>query len=277
MSDDQVYHDLHNMAAWTIAPVANKEVLHAMSTQTAESLVHALFGLPSEKTDDAVLITLPKKSVENIPREKPLPSQIAKTRWEKFAQEKGIRQRKRSRLVYDETIKDWAPRHGYKSIKQNEDKMEWALEAKPGDADKDDPFEKRRLQKTLVTQKQKYRELRNKMEAAGQKLPTGVSGGDSNIPMKKSKAEVKEQLRRGQSSTASHGRHDSLAKNEVKAHKKKSNKVAPMNRKNEQASHMKMLGKVLGGGGGPDINQAKAARAGIHESETRASKRPRTK
>ena len=42
-------------------------------------------------------------------------------RWEKFAETKGIKKKaKRSRMVYDENIKDWAPRWGAFSVKKNE-------------------------------------------------------------------------------------------------------------------------------------------------------------
>ena len=36
----EVYHDLKNMAAWTLAPLSAKEELTAMTTKTTESLVH---------------------------------------------------------------------------------------------------------------------------------------------------------------------------------------------------------------------------------------------
>ena len=36
------------------------------------------------------------------------------TKWEKFAREKGIQNKKKSRMVWDETRQEWAPRWGYK-------------------------------------------------------------------------------------------------------------------------------------------------------------------
>lgn len=39
----------------------------------------------------------------------------AKTKWEKFAEEKGIKKKKRSRMVYSETLKKWVPRYGSQS------------------------------------------------------------------------------------------------------------------------------------------------------------------
>jgi regulator of ribosome biosynthesis len=270
MADDHVYHDLKNMAAWTLAPLSAVDDLAAMKTKTTESLVHALFQLPSEASEDAVSVILPLKEVEVCPREKPLPKQEAKTRWEKFAEEKGIQQRKRSRLVWDESIKDWAPRHGYQSVKQNAERKEVIIEAKPGDDPNDDPFLKRRMQKQLDQQKQKFREVRNTLEAAGQKVPTGISGGDK--PQKKGKFEVKETLRRSQQATASHGRHDSLAQNETKGKVKTSSKVTPVSYSAEKAASLKLASKVLEGG---PVNKAKAARIAQHDSDQRAAKRPK--
>jgi regulator of ribosome biosynthesis len=56
---------------------------------------------------------LPKPTTV-LPREKPAPKPKEETRWEAFAKEKGIKKRKRERMVWDEEKKEWAPRWGYK-------------------------------------------------------------------------------------------------------------------------------------------------------------------
>lgn len=38
----------------------------------------------------------------------------AETRWDRFAKEKGIMGSKRSRMMWDDEMKEWKPRHGYK-------------------------------------------------------------------------------------------------------------------------------------------------------------------
>ena len=77
-----------------------------------------------------------------LPREKPIPKEKPKTKWEKFREEKGLPPReKRSRLVYDEISKDWVPRWGKGSIKKIEDKHNWLMEEKPKHKEaKTDPF-----------------------------------------------------------------------------------------------------------------------------------------
>lgn len=108
-----------------------------------------------------------------LPRSKPLPKEKAKTRWEKFAEERGIQKKKRSRLVYDDISKDWVPRWGYKSIKHRQAAMDVIREVKGNATDaeaNENPWEKDRAEKKLTQAKQKMREMRNKVEAAGFKL-----------------------------------------------------------------------------------------------------------
>ena len=64
-------------------------------------------GLPGSQAE------LPPPSTV-LPREKPIPKAAPPTRWELFAKEKGIKKRKRERMVFDDEKKEWAPRWGYK-------------------------------------------------------------------------------------------------------------------------------------------------------------------
>lgn len=67
-----------------------------------------------------------------VPRQKPVPKEKPKTKWEKFREEKGLPVRqKRSRLVFDSITNDWVPRWGPNSAKKIEAKHEWLLEDKP--------------------------------------------------------------------------------------------------------------------------------------------------
>ena len=82
--------------------------------------------------NDSVVVDLPEKSYDNLflmPREKPLPKKKELTKWEAFAQTKGIfwnlkikrakenlginAKKKKSRMVWDEKTKSWKPRWGY--------------------------------------------------------------------------------------------------------------------------------------------------------------------
>jgi regulator of ribosome biosynthesis len=49
-----------------------------------------------------------------LPRANPLPQPKPLTKWEKFAKEKGIKKKKRERMIYDEDHQEYRPRFGYK-------------------------------------------------------------------------------------------------------------------------------------------------------------------
>ncbi len=78
-------------------------------------LCNAQKGEEEEKRDfdkplDAVILPKP---LTKLPRAKPIPKPKAKTRWEKYRDEKGLPAReKRSRMVYNEVAEDWVPRWG---------------------------------------------------------------------------------------------------------------------------------------------------------------------
>lgn len=53
------------------------------------------------------------------------------TKWEKFAEEKGIKKKtKRSRLVWSEELKDWVPRWGWNSVKHIKEDLDIVWEVK---------------------------------------------------------------------------------------------------------------------------------------------------
>lgn len=63
-----------------------------------------------------------------LPREKPVPAEKEKTRWEKFAAKKGIKDKKKEgKLVFDEETGEWVPKWGYKG-KNKEGEGDWIVE-----------------------------------------------------------------------------------------------------------------------------------------------------
>ena len=86
------------------------------------------------------------------------------TKWEKFRLEKGMTARKRrSRMVWDERVKDWVPRWGAYSTKKIDDKMNWVMEVKKNQDPNVDLFDQRAKGKNMTSEKQKLRELKNQM------------------------------------------------------------------------------------------------------------------
>ena len=70
-----------------------------------------------------------------LPREKPLPdTQKARTKWEKFAEKKGIGKKGRGKegrdpkMVYDEERGEWVPKWGYKGKSMRDGEEEWIVE-----------------------------------------------------------------------------------------------------------------------------------------------------
>jgi regulator of ribosome biosynthesis len=88
-------------------------------------MVNKLWELNTKRVDDTVVAELPKCKYL-LPRSKPIPKPKPPTKWELYAKEKGIQKRKKEKLVWDETSKEWKPRYGYRSINRNEDK--WLIE-----------------------------------------------------------------------------------------------------------------------------------------------------
>ena len=86
--------------------------MHEVARAITQSLINKLFTQPSESVQGGRLASLPVPTTL-LPREKPLPKPKPLTKWQKFAQEKGIVKRKRSKLEFDEPSGEWKRRHGY--------------------------------------------------------------------------------------------------------------------------------------------------------------------
>nr|BAN64833.1 regulator of ribosome biosynthesis, putative [Babesia bovis] len=100
-----------------------------------------------------------------MPRMYPLPKPKPKTRWQIFAEARGIKKHKRSRLVFDKSVNDWVPRWGYKSIKKGPLHAPPIVEVTGSKVPPDvDPFEAASRKKSERKTRQKIRELRNKAE-----------------------------------------------------------------------------------------------------------------
>ena len=156
--------------------------LQQHSFENIKRIVHSLYSLKTKQ--DQVLEAIPDEhqvidfsqsqyivklpaATTVFPRHKKIPEKQAQTRWEKFAQDKGIQKQRRSRMVYDEITRSYVPRWGPGSIKKIQNSTDIIRNVKPGEDPNEDPFEKKSKKKSLDNEKQKFRELRNKMEAKG--------------------------------------------------------------------------------------------------------------
>ncbi|CAE7807705.1 RRS1 [Symbiodinium necroappetens] len=258
--EDNLAYDLKNMAAYDISPMSSVMDVAAYSRDSVQLLINKLFMLPRTQGDEGTMVSLPAEDTFRLPRSKPIPKEKPKTRWQKFMEERNMKKRKRSRLVWDEIEGDWKPRWGYKSIKKSQDKANWVHEVGQHEDPNENPFDKAKAEQRLVKARQKMREVRNQVEAAGGKLRASVP--DLVGSQKRGKDGLREAVKRAQVSSASYGKFDRIAPNEatnLQPTRKKG--IAPVSSNAEKDSYLKTVGRVLSGDG--YIDKHKAAKVGV--------------
>lgn len=174
-----------------------------------------------------------------FPRFNPMPSKKDLTKWEQYAQDKGIKRKKKTQKVFDEVTQTWIMRHGTKGAAQLAKKRDVIREIKPGEDIHADPFEEAKLQKQASNQKQKIQEMRNKLRAKGHEESRLVTHEERHERIKIKKEKLKKikqykqekfakNLKIAQSSTASMGKFDKkVSKDETQSTiKKKKQKIA---------------------------------------------------
>ncbi|ERN06557.1 hypothetical protein AMTRI_Chr01g135640 [Amborella trichopoda] len=182
--------------------------------ELVQALAGALFELPSTQDPDGPLVNLPTPSFR-LPREKHLPKPKPPTKWEQFAQKKGIKNRKKSKLAFDETTQNWKRRYGYDRV--DDDKDVPIIEAKDTDEPGVDPFAQRKAEKKKRVEKQEKNQLQNLKQAAKVgALPSTVQlaaralpiTGTKEAPKKASRDELESVAGLAGTATASGGKFD---------------------------------------------------------------------
>lgn len=246
--------DVGNMLISRVQPIdptsINQEpYLLSLATAGTQELVKHLFQLPTEDCDVGVIAVLPPPTTP-IPREKPCPQPKPLSRWEKFAQRKGIQKHaKRDRLVWDERSEDWKPRYGTNKANNKEDV--WLAEHRPSDDPSVDPWTRMKLEKKERVAKNKRQHVQNLIAASGQKLP-GTIDLASIVKSSKPDYAQKSASKRGpkhttagmaradhakvalhlaQQSTASMGKFDKLHSDEPQPKQSRIIKKAPISRR----------------------------------------------
>ncbi|KAL8911660.1 MAG: hypothetical protein Q9171_003220 [Xanthocarpia ochracea] len=111
-----------------LPPNPSQAHLSATARDCAQALINQLLTTcPITSSSDGVLMTLPPPSTP-LPREKPLPPEKEKTKWEKFAAKKGIKDKKKEgKMVFDEETQEWVPKWGYKG-RNKDGEGDWIVE-----------------------------------------------------------------------------------------------------------------------------------------------------
>jgi len=195
---------------------ANTEAfLKNLARDNTQLLFNKIWQLPIEKVDNVIVCSLPAPSTI-LPREKKVPTAKPPTKWEKFAKSKGISNKKRGRMIFDEESKTWKPRFGYQRGK--DDTKEWCLEVPENGDPNEDQFEKRLTAKKERIAKNELQRLHN----VKRNLKDSGGGGGGNAAQQPDKKRLKEELKKdidlAKVSTAS------LGKFQEKLPKEKDNK-----------------------------------------------------
>ncbi|KAJ2808121.1 Rhodanese- sulfurtransferase [Coemansia guatemalensis] len=263
-----VEHDLGVLASFDINMLdetklrAGQKVrdnyLKEVSREGAQILINELFSLPTTTDDDSVYASLPKTTTV-LPREKPIPKEKPMTRWEKFAKIKGIQNRKKSRMVFDENQGEWRPRYGYKGV-NNDDQKPWLVEV-PANADPDkDQFQARREEKKERINKNQRRQQRN--------LEEGAMSEKRKHPQQMRKRELQKALVLSKSSTASMGKFDEKLEGEpkIKGLKRKFDPLVAAAGK-EKSKNMDILSRVAKGDTSATVLNVRKAQRAINNSK----------
>lgn len=165
---DIMEYDIGNLMSFDPTPIAMKQikkdhkVLDKIARDNTQLLINKLYAFPSTALTEEVgrMIELPPCTTK-LPREKPVPLPKPETKWQKFAKLKGIQNKKRDRMIFDEEQQEFRPRYGYK--RANDTKDIWVIEHKEGDDPTIDPFtkmEQEKREKVALNKKQQQSNLR---------------------------------------------------------------------------------------------------------------------
>lgn len=272
-----------------------------------QKAAHGPDGEILEYTKSQYSVEMPAPRVV-LPREKPVPKEKEKTKWEKFREERGMPPRhKRSRLVFDPITKDWVPRWGKGSVKKIAEKMNFAMEEKPKHrAAGMDPFTFAKAEKNAMKEKQNLASIKNQIHAVSARNMKGEvkvleskqsaavkdtmklkSDEERSTLRKREHKALMKSLKMAQMSTASMGRFDRKASKQepdapksLKVQKKRSNEhmfKLSADRSLEKERNMKIFGmlqkkKEMATGHIDDTKLAKVAKKKYDKARKYATK-----
>uniref|UniRef100_A0A914WVB3 Ribosome biogenesis regulatory protein n=1 Tax=Plectus sambesii TaxID=2011161 RepID=A0A914WVB3_9BILA len=258
---------------------SNEELLET-TRDNVQYLFNQIWQLETVRIEDAICVKLPTTTTR-LPREKPVPSVRGRTKWEQYAQDKGIRKHKKDKLVWDEQTKAWKPRFGYR--RGNDNTKDWMIEIPDQKDPYADHFAERKEQKKERVGKNEFQRLRNLAKNSGgpdrrsRSQPTGAN----NIPLgvgidaqQRTPQELGHQISRAKMATASMGKfQQNLSKEKPPKDRAKKRQFAPNEQGGtvEKQRHLDILSKM--GAKKPKFNaeRAFASQQGQQPSEGGAS------
>ncbi|CAN8030585.1 unnamed protein product [Ixodes persulcatus] len=264
--------DPNPLDAQKLRSESREEYLTELARGNTQLLINKLFELPTERVEDVIVAKLPDGTTR-LPREKPPPKPKPATRWSEFARQKGIKRRKKEKLVWDETIKEWRPRYGYKRALVEKQKN-WVVEVPDGKDPYVDYVGELKEKKKERVAKNEYQRLRNIARNSKAKGETIALSFDQ--PALRDQSATPHQLlvakavTLAKSSTASHGKFAGTLKEEKNVRVRKAKRKASLLfllLKKEKASQLKVLDEMARKKPKLDINQA--VNHFIHDEEVK--------
>uniref|UniRef100_A0A1I7RKM3 Ribosome biogenesis regulatory protein n=2 Tax=Bursaphelenchus xylophilus TaxID=6326 RepID=A0A1I7RKM3_BURXY len=205
----------------------SEQELKEMTRDNIQFLFNEIWKLPRKFVGDATCAILPERKFV-IPREKSLPSKPPMTRWQEFAQRKGITNDKdKSKKVWDEESQTWVPRYGYQHAKHAEGK-DWLIEIPQNQDPNADYFAKRddaKKEKVAKNQLQHMKNVKRQLKDMGKgKEPrtyTDFGKGANAIPLgvgqnprERTRQELGYKMHHAKEATASAGKFQKTLKGE---------------------------------------------------------------
>jgi len=185
-----------------------EDYLISTARDGVQALVGALFSLPTISSPDGPLAKLPTPTTQ-LPRAKPLPKPKPPTKWEQFANAKGIQHRKKDKKEWDEEKQEWVDRWGWKG-KNKKEEGQWLTEV-PTNADVDhDPAKASRDARKAKIAKNEKQHQQNLARAQG------ASASSSAPVVQERKKAIDRTLATTRTSTASMGKFDRKLEGEKK-------------------------------------------------------------
>ena len=209
------------------------------STQTLISDIYKREDISDHSDPSLGKIVLLDKPEMKFPREKRLPEEKEPTKWELFAQRKGIKKTKKSGKVWNQETHSWVPRFGKGSVKQIEKAQNnWIVEDKIGLHD--NPFE--------GIDPKKYKEETKPMKKGGKvkkqlskiKLSPGTVGRDGYM----NKKDAAKLLKIAQRSSASLGNFSKNLEGEKITAKKRKLKQSDFGKGTDKSKNLRVLERL---------------------------------
>ncbi|KAK9885325.1 hypothetical protein WA026_010822 [Henosepilachna vigintioctopunctata] len=245
----------------------DNDYLRNLTRDNVQLLFNKLWELPTDRVEEAIVVELPSPLFK-LPRIKPVPKPKALTKWQQFAKEKGIQKKKKAKLTWDDQLKKWVPRFGFKKAKAEMDKN-WVLEV-PANAPFEDQFEKKITVKAERVAKNELQRLRNIAKSKDIKIPRfGILN-----PEKSTSKDLQTAITVAKSSTASVGKFQQKLPNEKEARGiatitpgvSRKRKLPPVSG-DEKNTNLNILDSILHKRPKLDIEQAVSRRHNLTEAQ----------